>query len=107
MPTTGRDGPRRGSALTTWERVSPAESRERLRRRALRGLLAFPGGDADPALHEFDEQRRRLPVHGAEQIPVPAHAGEQRGEPELLGVEHGSAAVPRESVARGPDDVDV
>src|SRR6187399_2031031 len=57
--------------------------------------------------HQAHQQWRGLPVHRAEHLAVLLHAGEQRRQPDRIGVEHGSAAITRESITHAPDDVDV
>src|SRR5262245_41832366 len=53
------------------------------------------------------QQRRRLPVHGAEHLPVLFHSGQQNRQADGVCVEHRTAAIAREAVAGAPDHVDV
>src|SRR5688572_18611112 len=46
-------------------------------------------------------------MHGAEPFPVSLDTGQQYRQSQHIGIEHGPAAIARESITRAPDHVDV
>src|SRR3954449_12820621 len=46
-------------------------------------------------------------MHGAEHGLVLLHAGQQRGQPDGIGVEHRAATITREAIAHAPHHVDI
>ena len=86
--------------------ASPRGDTGRLRSSTqISGVRSGPVGDALPVRHELlEERRRRIAAETLMEFPDPR---EHMVQADLVSVEHGSAAVHRETIAVQVDDIDI
>src|SRR5882672_1500084 len=68
-------------------------------------LVPFLQGS--PLRRQLGQQRRRLPMHGPELVPVFENTVVNRPQANGIGIEQGTAPIARKAVARAPHDVDI